>query len=30
MGDYDICVMKQVTYTVRGAESSEDAIVQAI
>ena len=30
MGDYDVCVMKQVTYTVYGANSEEEAIIQAI
>ena len=30
MGDYEISVMGTETYTIRGAESEEDAIDEAI
>lgn len=30
MGDYEICVMGMETYTIQGAESEEDAIIQAM
>ena len=30
MGDYDVCVKGMETYTIRGAKSKQDAIVQAI
>lgn len=30
MGNYDICVKGMETYTIRGAKSKKDAIIQAI
>lgn len=30
MGDYEICVKGMETYTIKHAESKEDAIAQAI